>query len=135
MPEGQQDQRAESARLVPGVRLLGEYQGSGFVEPRYLVARSDGQLLHVSRLLFLVASALREGVSPTSAAQQVSAAYGRTLTPDGLVLLVEHKLQPMGLARVDRPAHPGAAAPPAPGPSSAPALPSTSLLALRFRRV
>lgn len=135
MPEGQQDQRAESARLVPGVRLLGEYQGSGFVEPRYLVARSDGQLLHLSRLLFLVASALREGVSPTSAAQQVSAAYGRTLTPDGLVLLVEHKLQPMGLARVDRPAHPGAAAPPAPGPSSAPALPSTSLLALRFRRV
>lgn len=135
MPEGQQDQRAESARLVPGVRLLGEYQGSGFVEPRYLVARSDGQLLHVSRLLFLVASALREGVSPTSAAQQVSAAYGRTLTPDGLVLLVEHKLQPMGLARVERPAPPGADVPPAPGPSRAPALPPTSLLTLRFRRV
>lgn len=135
MPEGQQDQRAESARLVPGVRLLGEYQGSGFVEPRYLVARSDGQLLHVSRLLFLVASALREGASPTSAAQQVSAAYGRTLTPDGLVLLVEHKLQPMGLARVERPAPPGAAVPPAPGPSRAPALPPTSLLTLRFRRV
>jgi len=135
MPEGQQDQRAESARLVPGVRLLGEYQGSGFVEPRYLVARSDGQLLHVSRLLFLVATALRESRSPTSAAQQVSAAYGRTLTPDGLVLLIEHKLQPMGLARVDRPAPPGAAVPPAPGPSPAPAFPSTSLLALRFRRV
>ena len=66
----------------------------------------------------------------------MSAAYGRTLTPDGLVLLIEHKLQPMGLACVDRPAHPGAAVPPAPGPSSpAPALPSTSLLALRFRRV
>ena len=135
MPEGQQEQRAESARLVPGVRLLGEYQGSGFVEPRYLVARSDGQLLHVSRLLFLVASALRESVSPTSAAQQVSAAYGRTLTPDGLVLLVEHKLQPMGLACVDRPAHPRAAVPPAPGPPSAPALRSKPLLALRFRRV
>ena len=135
MPEGQQDQPAESARLVPGVRLLGEYQGSGFVEPRYLVARSDGQLLHVSRLLFLVATALRESRSPTSAAQQVSAAYGRTLTPDGLVLLIEHKLQPMGLARVDRTAPPGAAVPPAPGPSPAPAFPSTSLLALRFRRV
>jgi len=135
MPEGQQDQAAESARLVPGVRLLGEYQGSGFVEPRYRVARSDGQLLHVSRLLFLVATALRESRSPTSAAQQVSAAYGRTLTPDGLVLLIEHKLQPMGLARVDRPAPPGAAVPPAPGPSPAPAFPSTSLLALRFRRV
>ena len=135
MPEGQQEQRAESARLVPGVRLLGEYQGSGFVEPRYLVARSDGQLLHVSRLLFLVASALRESVSPTSAAQQVSAAYGRTLTPDGLVLLVEHKLQPMGLACVDRPAHPRAAVPPAPGPPSAPALRSKPLLTLRFRRV
>src|SRR6476659_9876766 len=135
MPEGQQDQPAASARLVPGVRLLGEYQGSGFVEPRYLVVRSDGQLLHVSRLLFLVATALRESRSPTSAAQQVSAAYGRTLTPDGLVLLIEHKLQPMGLARVDRTAPPGAAVPPAPGPSPAPAFPSTSLLALRFRRV
>ena len=64
MSGNQQGRDAGSAWLVPGVRLLGEYQGSGFTEPRYLVARGDGQLLHVSRLLFLVAATLRESLSP-----------------------------------------------------------------------
>ena len=52
------------ALAATGVAAVGGLQGSGFVEPRYLVARSDGQLLHVSRLLFLVASALRESLPP-----------------------------------------------------------------------
>ena len=38
--------------------MLGEYQGPGFVEPRYLIARSDNQVIQVSQLLFLVASQL-----------------------------------------------------------------------------
>ena len=135
MSGNQQGREAGSAWLVPGVRLLGEYQGSGFTEPRYLVARGDGQLLHVSRLLFLVAATLRESLAPADAAERVSAAYGRTLTPDGLVLLVEHKLQPMGLARLDRPAYRGAAAPPAPTSPPAPPPRATPLLALHFRRV
>ena len=44
--------------LAPGVSLLGEYQGSGFTEPHYLIVRADQQVLHVSRLLFVVASHL-----------------------------------------------------------------------------
>jgi putative peptide zinc metalloprotease protein len=47
-----------TAALVTGVKLLGEYQGSGFTEPHYLIARPDGQVLHVSRLLFIVAAHL-----------------------------------------------------------------------------
>ena len=38
-------------RPAPGLSLLGEYQGSGFTEPRYLVRRADGQVIQLSRLL------------------------------------------------------------------------------------
>ena len=104
MAAGSSRELAAAPRLADGVRLLGEYEGSGFTEPRYLVARADGQLLHVSRLLFLVASALDGQRDGTQVAAQVSAAYGRTLTPDGLTLLLEHRLEPMGITHRADPA-------------------------------
>ena len=32
-------------RLVEGTEFLGEYQGGGFREPKFLIRRSDGQIL------------------------------------------------------------------------------------------
>ena len=83
--------------LAPGVTLLGEYQGSGFTEPHYLIVRADQQVLHVSRLLFVVASHI-DGRSPLEqVAARVSEEYGRTLDAEGVQFLVTAKLQPMGL--------------------------------------
>ena len=48
-------------RPAEGLRLLGEYQGSGFTEPRFLVRRGDGQVIQLSRLLYLVTAAIVEG--------------------------------------------------------------------------
>jgi putative peptide zinc metalloprotease protein len=88
--------------LAPGVALLGEYQGSGFTEPHYLIVRADQQVLHVSRLLFVVASHI-DGRSPLDeVAARVSEEYGRTLDADGVQFLVTAKLRPMGLV-VDAP--------------------------------
>jgi putative peptide zinc metalloprotease protein len=42
--------------LAPGTELIGEYEDSGFREPVFLVRRSDGQMIQLSRLLYLVAS-------------------------------------------------------------------------------
>ena len=87
----------EAPALAPGVTLLGEYQGSGFTEPHYLIVRADQQVLHVSRLLFVVASHI-DGRSPLEqVAARVSEEYGRTLDADGVQFLVTAKLQPMGL--------------------------------------
>src|SRR5690348_11409926 len=84
--------------LAPGVALLGEYQGSGFTEPHYLIVRADQQVFHVSRLLFVVASHL-DGVSThEEIAARVSEEYGRTLDADGVRFLVTANLRPMGIA-------------------------------------
>lgn len=48
-------------RPAEGLRLLGEYQGSGFTEPRCLVRRGDGQVIQLSRLLYLVTATIAEG--------------------------------------------------------------------------
>lgn len=82
--------------LAPGTVLLGELEGSGFTEPHYLVMRSDGQVLHISQLLYLVAENL-DGREPAAVASAVSDAYGRGLSPEGLVFLVDERLRPMGL--------------------------------------
>jgi putative peptide zinc metalloprotease protein len=83
-------------QLAPGTVLLGELEGSGFTEPHYLVMRADGQVLHVSQLLFLVAQNL-DGRAPAAVATAVSEQYGRVLSEDGLAFLVEERLRPMGL--------------------------------------
>ena len=136
MAAGSSRELVTAPRLAEGVRLLGEYEGSGFTEARYLVARADGQLLHVSRLLFLVASALDGRRDGAQVAAQVSAIYGRTLTPDGLDLLLEHRLAPMGIAHREHTA-PGPDVVGASAPSGPAANPPTAdpLLSLRLRRV
>jgi putative peptide zinc metalloprotease protein len=83
--------------LAPGIGLLGEYQGSGFTEPHYLIVRADQQVLHVSRLLFVVASHIDGRSSLDEIAGRVSDEYGRTLDRDGLQFLLSAKLQPMGI--------------------------------------
>jgi putative peptide zinc metalloprotease protein len=88
----------EAPALAPGVSLLGEYQGSGFTEPHYLIVRADQQVLHVSRLIFVVASHLDGRSRVDEVAARVSAEYGRTLDAEGVQFLVTAKLRPMGIA-------------------------------------
>jgi putative peptide zinc metalloprotease protein len=49
----------DGLRLDDGVELLGQYQGSGLREAPYLIRRSDGQVIQVSHLIYLIATALR----------------------------------------------------------------------------
>ncbi|MFL6127786.1 MAG: hypothetical protein ACJ73E_01825, partial [Mycobacteriales bacterium] len=115
-PEGE----GRPLRLAAGARLLGRYQGSGLRDEHYLVERADGQVVHLSRLLHLVASTVDGERSDVDVAERVSSAYGRQLTPDGLAYLVEHKLRPAGVLAPEG----GEDGPP---PTAAP------LLALRLR--
>jgi putative peptide zinc metalloprotease protein len=109
---------AYPARLAPGVELLGEMKDSGFAEPRSLVKRADGQMIQLSRLLYLGAAALDGTRGTDDIASAVSAELGRTLTGEQARYLITAKLAPLGIV----------------AGQGAPVLPTASpLLALRAR--
>ncbi|MFF0017201.1 hypothetical protein [Streptomyces sp. NPDC005374] len=84
-------------RLSAGLRLHGEYQGSGFTEPKYIARRGDGQVVQLSRLLHLVASSVDGVRDIESIAHRVSARFGREVSSDNIRYLVEKKLEPLGV--------------------------------------
>ena len=89
---------AAPVRLAQGTELLGQYQGSGFHDPHHLVRRHDGQVIQVSHLVYLVASALDDGAGDVHrVADQVTRQFGTEVSPDNVSYLVENKLRPCGL--------------------------------------
>lgn len=84
-------------RLVPGTELLGRYRGSGSVEEVYLVRRTDGRMIQLSGLLYLVAEALDGHRTSAELATDLSDRLGRRLTPGDVEVLVGRKLSPLGL--------------------------------------
>ncbi len=101
-------------RPAPGTEFFGEYQGSGYAEPRYLVRRADGQVVQLTLLLDLVLRGI-DGTSDLPAiAREVTEGFGREVTAENVAYLIEHKLQPAGLVL--------------PGDGAATPLPRTDLL-------
>lgn len=129
--------------LAPGLQLLGRYEGSGFKDEHFLVARADGQVVHLSALLYHVLAELVPGRTADDVARAVSARVGKVLPADGVRFLLEKKLSPGGLVHVGggvrgpSPAHgrtvPAPAAPR--GGSAAQPRKADPLLALRLHRV
>src|SRR5438445_13586602 len=89
--------QSDVPRLAKGVQLLGEYQGSGYQDGRYLVSRWDQQVLLVPRLPYLVLTHLDGHHDVQQVGELVSAEHGRRLGPPGVRFLIEHKLAPLGL--------------------------------------
>jgi putative peptide zinc metalloprotease protein len=117
-------QAAERWCRTPGTRDLGEVQGSGLLDPCYLVRRGDGQVVQVSRLLYLVTKEVSAHRDAQQVAAAVSAACGRELSVEGLNRLLASKLEPIGLVEnLDREPTGGRQPPPHSDP----------LLALRLR--
>jgi cell division septum initiation protein DivIVA len=108
---------AARVQAAHGLELLGPYRGSGFRDERFLVKRHDGQVVHLTRLLYLSLAAL-DGRTTGEAAAEVSREYGRELSSNGLDFLVDTKLKPLGLV--------------ATGDEPVPAPRANPLLALRF---
>ncbi|MFF9058899.1 hypothetical protein ACF09K_09385 [Streptomyces sp. NPDC014882] len=84
-------------RLGDGLEILGEYRGSGFTERKYIVRRGDGQVLLLSRLLYLVVCSV-DGIRDAEAiSHRVSGRYGAEVTTQNVVYLLENRLAPMGV--------------------------------------
>jgi putative peptide zinc metalloprotease protein len=84
-------------RLAEGVELIGAFEGSGFKEPPYLARRADGQVIMLTRLLFLVARACDGVQGHREIAAYVTGRFGRRVSADNVHFLVEQKLRPLGV--------------------------------------
>jgi putative peptide zinc metalloprotease protein len=106
------DGAAAQARAVPalaeGAELAGEFAGSGYREPPQLIYRSDGQVVRLPPLLYLVAKILdnRPPAAVMAAdrqqilahvAHEVSRQTGRQFTADHIAFLIDRKLAPLGV--------------------------------------
>jgi putative peptide zinc metalloprotease protein len=116
-------------RLAEGTELIGEYQGSGFQQPRYLVRRADGQVIQLPRLLYLLAVALDGQRDLAQVAGVLSAEFGRLVQAQQVLYLIDNRLRPAGIVAADPQAADQAAAE---GPAKM-KVKSDPLLAFKFR--
>ncbi|MBW3574781.1 MAG: DivIVA domain-containing protein [Actinobacteria bacterium] len=83
--------------LASGVELFGEYEAGGFVEPKYLLRRADGQVVQLPWLLYLVACELDGRSDAHQVADRVSARAGREVSAANVTFLAEQRLAPLGV--------------------------------------
>ncbi len=88
-------------RLAAGVELIGEYQGSGFREPRYIVRRADGQVIQLPRLLYLLAASLDGQRHQEQVADVLSAEFGKIVQAEQVAYLIDNRLRPAGIVVAD----------------------------------
>jgi putative peptide zinc metalloprotease protein len=88
---------ASVLHLTQGTELLDKYEGSGLKEPVYLLRRADGQVIQLSRLLYLVIAEVDGQKDFELIALKVSREFGRTISAENVRFLVEKKLQPLGV--------------------------------------
>jgi putative peptide zinc metalloprotease protein len=79
------------------VELIGESAGSGYKKPPSLARRGDGQVIQLTRLLYLVAEAADGTRDEAAIAQVVSEQFDKTVSAANIRTLVEDKLRPLGI--------------------------------------
>jgi putative peptide zinc metalloprotease protein len=84
-------------RLAEGIELIGEYEDSGFKEAPWLVRRSDGQTVQISRILYAIAQRADGRHDYTAIAREVSDEIGRGVSADNVRTLVEKQLRSLGV--------------------------------------
>lgn len=90
-------QTALAPRLAEGVELIGESAGSGYKEPPALARRGDGQVIQLTRLLYLVAKECDGQRDEAAIAAAVTEEFGRGVSADNVRTLIEDKLRPLGV--------------------------------------
>jgi putative peptide zinc metalloprotease protein len=94
----QSDSQSHAAlRLLPGVELLGQVEGSGLREPPHIIRRSDGEAVQLSRLLFVIAQHSEPGRGLDAIAQRAGDDLEVRIQPEQVRYVLEHKLLPLGI--------------------------------------
>jgi putative peptide zinc metalloprotease protein len=82
---------------APGVELLGRMEGSGLTEPPYLVRRADGQVVQLSRLLYLMVEHADPGTDLAEIGRRTGDELELRIAPEQVRHVLEHKLAPLGV--------------------------------------
>jgi putative peptide zinc metalloprotease protein len=106
-------------RRADGIELVGEYKDSGFKTAPWIVRRSDGQVIQLPRLLYLIAEQADGQRSNEEIGAHVSEATKRGVDADAVALLADN-LRSLGVLT-------------APDGSSPPLQKADPLLGLKFR--
>jgi len=84
--------------LADGVELVGEYEDSGYKEPPLLARRADGQMIQLSRLLYLVAAACDGRRDVHEVAAVVTEHYeDKRVSANNVQVVADSKLRPLGV--------------------------------------
>src|SRR5919198_2190676 len=94
MSEGPPTDKPRGAR---GIDLIGQYEGSGFKEAPYIARRSDGQVIQLAPLLYLIAELSDGRRTNEEIAAAVSEAIQRGVSADNVRQLVDKRLRPLGV--------------------------------------
>lgn len=86
---------ADPPRLAD-CELIGRAGGSGLRETPYLVRRSDGQIVQLSELLYVIATAL-DGRDLPDVTERVASELGIRISDEQVRHVADHKLRPLGL--------------------------------------
>jgi putative peptide zinc metalloprotease protein len=81
---------------LTGTELLGRSAGSGLREPPYLVRRCDGQVVQLSRLLYMIASRM-DGRDVAAICASAADELELRIAPEQVAYVAEQKLAPLGL--------------------------------------
>jgi putative peptide zinc metalloprotease protein len=84
-------------RLLAGVELLGRVEGSGLREAPYYVRRPDGEVVQLSRLLYVLAEHAGPGRSLEEIGRDAGAELQLNIRPEQVHYVLEQKLHPLGL--------------------------------------
>jgi putative peptide zinc metalloprotease protein len=88
---------AGARSLLPGAKLLGQAEGSGLREPPFLIRRPDGQVVQVSRLLYLVARHAEPDRDLSAIGRLAGDEMQLRITADQVRYLLDEKLHPLGV--------------------------------------
>ncbi len=87
----------EAFRLAAGIELIGEFEDSGFKQSPYIARRSDGQVVQMPRLLFVLAEQIDGETGVEELAERYSHAIERHVRPEDVRMLIAERLVPLGI--------------------------------------
>lgn len=86
-----------SPRLADGVELIGEFEGSGFKRPPFIVRRADGQVIQMPKPLYQLAEQIDGESSLDQIAMRFSHAIKRKVQGQDVRTLIDEQLRPLGI--------------------------------------
>jgi putative peptide zinc metalloprotease protein len=95
--DGDERLQGHAPMLADGIELIGRYEDSGYEDPPFIARRSDGQMIQMPELLYLVAEQIDGKRDYGAIAEGVSEKLGRGVSAENVQTLVEEKLWPLGI--------------------------------------